>query len=135
MIGWSMGPHCREDLTIDALRIAIEARRPAAGLLHHSDRGNHYTSVRYPSLLAARGIRCSMSRIANCRDNAVAESFLSTLKNEQTLHERYHTRAQTRAAIFDYIELFYHPVRQHSQLNGLSPMQFERVGAQLTTCP
>jgi putative transposase len=135
VIGWSMGSHCREELTIAALRMAIEARRPAAGLLHHSDRGNHYTSARYQSLLGAYGMRCSMSRIANCHDNAVAESFFSTLKNEQTLHDRYHTRAHARATIFEFIELFYNPVRQHSHLHGLSPMQFERVGARLTTCP
>lgn len=135
VIGWSMGPHCREDLTLDALQMAIDARKPKPGLLHHSDRGNHYTSARYQSLLASRGMRCSMSRIANCRDNAVAESFFSTLKNEQTLHDRYHTRAQARAAIFEFIELFYNPVRQHSHLNGLSPMQFERTGSRLTTCP
>ena len=122
VIGWSMPGHCREDLTLAALNMAIEARKPATGLLHHSDRGNHYTSSRYQGLLEAQHIRCSMSRIANCRDNAVAESFFSTLKNEQTLHDRYHTRAQARAAIFEFIELFYNPVRQHSHLNGLSPM-------------
>jgi transposase InsO family protein len=126
VIGWSMAAHCREDLTLAALNMAVDARKPAAGLLHHSDRGNHYTSSRYQSRLAEIGMRCSMSRIANCRDNAVAESFFSTLKNEQTLHDRYHTRAQARAAIFEFIELFYNPVRQHSHLNGLSPMQFER---------
>jgi putative transposase len=126
VIGWSMAAHCREDLTLAALRMAIEARKPIAGLLYHSDRGNHYTSSRYQALLAERGMRCSMSRIANCWDNAVAESFFSTLKNEQTLHDRYHTRAQARTAIFEFIELFYNPVRQHSHLNGLSPMQFER---------
>ena len=70
---------------------------------------------------------CSMSRAANCRDNSVAESFFSTLKNELTLHERFKTRSQARAAIFDFVELFYHPVRQHSYLNGLSPIQFERA--------
>jgi putative transposase len=126
IIGWSMGANCREGLTMAALRMALEARCPAAGLLHHTDRGAHYTSLKYQSMLAAHGIRCSMSRIANCHDNAVAESFFSTLKNEQTLHERYKTRAQARAAIFDFIELFYNPVRQHSHLKGLSPMQFER---------
>ncbi len=135
VIGWSMAQHCREDLTLGALQMAIEARRPAAGLLHHSDRGNHYTSSRYQSLLASFGMRCSMSRIANCWDNAVAESFFSTLKNEQTLHDRYHNRAQARATVFEYIELFYNPVRQHSHLNGLSPVQFERGGTRLTTCP
>jgi putative transposase len=135
IIGWSMGSNCREELTIAALRMAIETRSPAAGLLHHTDRGAHYSSAKYQSILAVHGMRCSMSRIANCHDNAVAESFFSTLKNEQTLHERYRTRAEARAAIFEFIELFYNPVRQHSHLNGLSPMQFERVGARLTTCP
>lgn len=95
----------------------------------------HYTSERYQSRLDAYGIRCSMSRIANCLDNAVAESFFSTLKNELTLHERYRTRAQARAAIFEFVELFYNPVRQHSYLSGLSPIQFERANARLTTCP
>jgi putative transposase len=70
-------------------------------------------------------VSCSMSRIANCYDNAVAESFFSTLKNDLTLHERFKTRAEARAAIFDFIELFYNPVRQHSHLAGLSPIQFE----------
>jgi putative transposase len=126
VVGWSMSPNCREDLTLDALSMAIDNRSPEAGLLHHSDRGNHYTSTRYQSVLAAHGMRWSMSRIANCHDNAVAESFFSTLKNEQTLHDRYRTRADARAAIFEFIELFYNPVRQHSHLDGLSPMQFER---------
>lgn len=135
IIGWSMGETCREELTIAALHMAIEARHPTPGLLHHTDRGAHYTSSQYQSILADHGIRCSMSRIANCHDNAVAESFFSTLKNEQTLHERYKTRAQARAAIFEFIELFYNPVRQHSHLNGLSPIQFERDRARLTKCP
>lgn len=135
IIGWSMGSNCREELTIAALQMAIETRQPKRGLLHHTDRGAHYTSDNYQVLLAAHRIRCSMSRIANCRDNAVAESFFSTLKNEQTLHERYRTRADARAAIFEFIELFYNPVRQHSHLKGLSPMQFERADARLTTCP
>jgi putative transposase len=128
IIGWSMDANCREELTIAALQMAIESRSPPAGLLHHTDRGAHYTSAKYQSILATHGMRCSMSRIANCRDNAVAESFFSTLKNEQTLHERYKTRAQARAAVFEFIELFYNPVRQHTHLNGLSPMQYERAG-------
>lgn len=135
VIGWSMGSNCREELTIAALQMAIEVRGPTTGVMHHTDRGAHYTSARYQSMLRAHGMRCSMSRIANCHDNAVAESFFSTLKNEQTLHERYKTRAQARAAIFEFIELFYNPVRQHSHLNGLSPMQFERASVGLTTCP
>lgn len=135
VIGWSMGSNCRDELTIAALKMALDTRDPPVGLLHHTDRGAHYTSARYQTMLNARGIRCSMSRIANCRDNAVAESFFSTLKNELTLHERYRTRAQARSAIFEFIELFYNPVRQHSHLRGLSPLQFERASARLTHCP
>jgi putative transposase len=99
-----------------------------------SDRGAHYTSDRYQAVLREHGIRCSMSRIANCLDNAVAESFFSTLKNELTLHERFVTRSAARATIFDFLEMFYNPVRQHSTLNGLSPIQFEKTNARLTTC-
>jgi transposase InsO family protein len=127
VIGWSMTEHCKEGLTLAALQMAIDEREPTAGLLHHTNRGAHYTSSGYQSLLSTHGIRCSMSRIANCLNNAVAASFFSTLKNELTLHERYKTRDQARAAIFEFIELFYNPVRQHSHLRGLSPMQFERA--------
>ena len=127
IVGWSMGPGCGEDLTIAALRMALQARHPAPGLLHHSDRGVHYSSSRYQEVLEQHKMISSMSRPANCRDNAVAESFFSTLKNELTLHERFKTRSQARAAIFDFIELFYNPVRQHSYIDGLSPVQFERA--------
>lgn len=134
LVGWSMGSNCKDDLTVAALQMAIELRRPTRGLLHHSDRGAHYTSDRYQGILARQGILCSMSRIANCLDNAVAESFFSTLKNELTLHERYATRSEARASIFDYLEMFYNPVRQHSYLNGASPIEFEKAKARLTTC-
>jgi putative transposase len=127
VIGWSMGATCRDDITIAALQMALQMRNPSRGVLHHTDRGAHYTSEKYQALLAINGMRCSMNRIANCLDNAVAESFFSTLKNEQTLHERYETRSQARAAIFEFIELFYNPVRQHSHLKGMSPIQFERA--------
>lgn len=129
VIGWSMGPNCKDELTISALQMALQMRTPAAGLLHHTDRGVHYTSLRYQQLLRHHGIRSSMSRSANCLDNAVAESFFSTLKNEQTAHQRYRTRDEARAAIFDFIELFYNPVRQHSHLKGNSPIEFERQRA------
>lgn len=104
IIGWSMGPHCREELTLAVLYMALSARCPKPGLLHHTDRGAHYSSERYQQRLRQCGIVCSMSRVANCRANAVAESFFSTLRNELTLHDRYKTRAQARAAIFDFIE-------------------------------
>jgi putative transposase len=103
VIGWSMSAQNTDELTLAALRMAIDARSPRKGLLHHTDRGHHYTSNRYQALLSKHGVFCSMSRIANCYDNAVAESFFSTLKNELTLHERFKTRAEARAAIFDFI--------------------------------
>jgi putative transposase len=135
IVGWSMGGACGDELTLAALRMALERRQPTPGLLHHTDRGAHYTSERYQSELRNHGVICSMSRIANCLDNAAAESFFSTLKNELTLHERYRTRADARTAIFEFIEMFYNPVRQHSYLDGLSPAQFEAVTHGLTTCP
>jgi transposase InsO family protein len=135
LIGWSMGVNCKDDLTVAALQMAIEIRRPKRGLIHHSDRGTHYASDRYQRILDQHGMRGSMSRTANCLDNAVAESFFSTLKNEETLHQRYATRTEARAAIFDYLEMFYNPVRQHSTCNGMSPVQFESANVRLTMCP
>lgn len=125
VVGWSTAPHCRVELTVAALKRALDERNPRPGLLHHSDRGVHYSSEAYQRRLRAAGIEASMSRTANCLDNAVAESFFSTLKNELTLHERFATRAAARAAIYEFIELYYNPVRQHSYLHGLSPMEFE----------
>lgn len=135
LIGWSMGVNCRDDLTVTALQMAIDLRRPKRGLVHHSDRGAHYASDRYQRILEQHGVRGSMSRTANCLDNAVAESFFSTLKNEETLHRKYATRSEARSAIFDFLEMFYNPIRQHSTLSGLSPIQFERANVVLTTCP
>ena len=134
-VGWAMANHCRDELTLAALRMAIELRRPKLGLIHHSDRGVHYASDRYQRVMEQYGMIGSMSRTANCLDNAVAESFFSTLKNEETLHRKYATRSEARAAIFDFIEMFYNPVRQHSTLKGISPMEFERANVRLTTCP
>lgn len=135
VIGWSMGAACGDELTLAALQMALDLRKPRPGLLHHTDRGAHYTSDRYQAQLRGHGVICSMSRVANCLDNAAAESFFSTLKNELTLHERFKTRAEARATIFEFIEMFYNPVRQHSYLDGMSPIQFEKVTARLTTCP
>jgi putative transposase len=128
VVGWSMAPHCRVELTVAALQMALDERDPCPGLLHHSDRGVHYSSAAYQRLLRAAGIEASISRTANCLDNAVAESFFSTLKNELTLHQRFATRAGARAAIYEFIELYYNRVRQHSYLHGLSPMEFETAG-------
>jgi putative transposase len=126
VIGWSMGANGNEELTIAALQMAIELRGPKPGLLHHSDRGVHYAGQRYQQLLRQHGIRVSMSRAGHCQDNAVVESFFSSLKNELTLHERYDSREEARASIFEYIEMFYNSQRQHSHVGNISPVEFER---------
>ena len=126
VVGWSMADHMRVDLVSDALRMAIARRSPGEGLLHHSDRGVQYASDDYRHLLAEHGIECSMSGKGDCYDNAVMESFWGTLKTELVNHERYETREQARASIFEYVEVFYNRHRLHSSLGYLSPEQFER---------
>ena len=125
VVGWAMADHMRADLVADALRMAVARRRPAPGLLHHSDRGVQYASDDYQKLLADRGIACSMSGKGDCWDNAVMESFWGTLKTELVHHEHYATRDQARASIFEYVEVFYNRTRLHSALGYLSPEQFE----------
>lgn len=126
VVGWSMADHMRTDLVADALRMAIARRRPGPGLLHHSDRGVQYASDDYQALLAERGIVCSMSGKGDCWDNAVMESFWGTLKTELVNHERYETREQARASVFEYVEVFYNRHRLHSSLGYVSPERFER---------
>jgi transposase InsO family protein len=125
VVGWSMADHMRTDLVSDALRMAIARRSPRPGLLHHSDRGVQYASDGYQKLLGENGIACSMSGKGDCYDNAVMESFWGTLKTELVHHERYETRAEARASIFEYVEVFYNRQRLHSSLGYLSPEQFE----------
>ena len=125
VVGWSMADHMRSDLVTDALRMAIARRDPAPGLLHHSDRGVQYASDDYRRLLATNGMTCSMSRTGDCWDNAPMESFWGTLKAELVDHERYATRDQARASIFEYVEAFYNRVRRHSSIGYVSPEQFE----------
>ena len=125
VVGWSMADHMRTGLVADALSMALARRRPGAGLLHHSDRGVQYASEDYQHLLQSHGIECSMSGRGDCYDNAVMESFWGTLKTELVNHERYETREQARASIFEYIEVFYNRTRLHSSLGYLSPEQFE----------
>ncbi len=119
--------HCDIDIAIEkkSFEDHIAHRRPARGLLHHSDRGVQYASDAYQGLLADHGIQCSMSRRGNCYDNAVMESFFGTLKTELVHHEHYTTHAQARASIFEYIEVFYNRQRLHSTLGYLSPEAFE----------
>jgi putative transposase len=126
VVGWAMGPRIDQALTLRALGMALDTRMPGAGLMHHTDRGSQYAANDYRKLLEARGITCSMSRKANCWDNAVAESFFATLKVELVHETWFRTRAQATREIFEYIEVFYNRVRRHSFLDYVSPMEFER---------
>lgn len=124
VVGWSMSTHLYSSLVEDALHMAVTRRRPAPGLLHHSDRGTQYTSAAYQQQLADLQCQVSMSRTGNCYDNAVMESFFSTLKSE-CLTGQFQTRAQARTAIFEFIEVWYNRHRLHSSLGYLSPEEFE----------
>jgi transposase InsO family protein len=125
LVGWAMGDSLETTLPIAALKMALAQRRPEPGLLHHSDRGVQYASAAYRDLLADHGVIASMSRKANCYDNAMMESFWSTLKNELIYRRRFATRAEAQTAIFDYIEAFYNRTRRHSALGYKSPLAYE----------
>ena len=125
IIGWSMQQTLERSLVVDALEMALRARHPPSGLLHHSDRGSQYASGTYQDLLRRAGCRCSMSRRGNCWDNAPVESFFSTLKMELVHERRYETRQQARAEIFEFIEVWYNRQRLHSSLGYMSPADYE----------
>jgi putative transposase len=125
VVGWSMSSTMDAQLVIDALLMAIWRRGAPHELLHHSDQGSQYTSEDFQRLLAAHGVTCSMSRRGDCWDNSAMEAFFSTLKIECVNRRRYRSRDEARADVFDYIERFYNPVRRHSTIGGLSPLQFE----------
>jgi putative transposase len=125
IVGWSMQTHLRAELVQDALAMATSARDPSPGLIHHSDRGVQYCCGDYRAELEAWGMVASMSRAGDCYDNAPKESFWATLKKELMSDTTFATRDQARAAIFDYIEVFYNRQRIHSSLGYLSPEQFE----------
>ena len=125
IVGWSMADHMEASLVGDALTMAIDRRRPDAGLLHHSDRGVQYACDDYRKLLDLAGMELSMSGKGDCWDNAVMESFWSTLKTELVHHEHYATRESARASIFEYVEVFYNRKRLHSALGYQSPEAFE----------
>jgi putative transposase len=124
IVGWSIKPRMTTDIVTDALTMAWFRRRPAPGLIHHSDRGSQYASHAFQRKLAAYGMTCSMSRKGNCWDNAPTESFFNSLKNERVHGTRYATRADAVADLFDYIEVFYNRSRRHSTLGYHSPVQF-----------
>jgi transposase InsO family protein len=129
VVGWSMDSHIDRTLALDALAMALKTRRPEPGLLHHSDRGVQYASLDYQSQLRDGGIICSMSRKGDCWDNAVAESFFSTLKAELVHRTDYVSRSQARASVFEYIEAFYNGRRRHSALGYVSPVEHEVAAA------
>lgn len=124
VVGYAMDARMTTDLVWDALQKALTTKRPAPGLLHHSDRGVQYCAQAYQARLQQFGLSVSMSRRGNCYDNAPMESFWGTLKNELVHHRRYATREQARREITEYIELFYNRQRRHSRLGNRSPVAF-----------
>ncbi len=127
VVGWSLADHQESRLVVDALALAVQRRLPDEGLLAHSDRGSQYASDHYQSLLARHGITCSMSRRADCWDNAPMESFFASLKKELVHGADFATRAEARAAVVEYIEVFYNSRRRHSSLGYVSPAEYERT--------
>src|SRR5262249_7464546 len=126
LVGWAMDEHMPDELTQEALEMAILQRKPPEQLLHHSDQGRQYTSEEYQALLAKHNILISLSGVGCCYDNAPMESFWGTLKTELVYRQHYPTRAQAKSAIFAYIEGWYNRQRRHSSLGYLSPEQFEQ---------
>ena len=127
IVGWAMSHRIDGELTLSALRQALAQRQPSAGLIHHSDRGKQYAAGGYQNLLREHGIVCSMSRKGDCWDNAPMESFFGTLKQELVYQERFATRDEAKAKIFEYIEVFYNRQRRHSAAGSHSPVEFERL--------
>ena len=125
VVGWATSANNDTDLALKALGRAKSSRLPMLGLVHHSDRGSVYASGDYRDALKALGAVASMSRKGNCWDNAVAESFFSTLKRELTRHESYFDHDEARRSLFEYIEVFYNRRRRHSTLGYRSPAEFE----------
>jgi putative transposase len=126
IVGWSMKANMTAELVIDALQMAIWRRGIPKKLLHHSDQGSQYTSEPFQRMLRDLGIECSLSRRGECHDNAVMESFYGSMKTEKLYREKYKTRHEAKAAVFDYIEGFYNPHRRHSTLGNISPAAFEK---------
>jgi transposase InsO family protein len=124
MVGYEMGARMTQGLTAQALWRAVRSKRPAPGLILHSDRGSQYCADDYRKLVAQFGMQASMSRKGNCYDNAPMESFWGSLKNEMIHHQKYATRANAEAAIKEYIEIFYNRQRRHSRLGYVSPASF-----------
>jgi putative transposase len=129
IIGWSMKTSLHKEIVIDALLMAVWRRKPQDKVLVHSDQGSQYGSFDCRKFLADNNMEPSMSRRGNCWDNAVAESFFSSLKKERIRRRVFHTTEEAKAEVFDYIEMFYNPKRRHSHLGDISPEAFERASA------
>ena len=126
VVGWSMSSRMKAQLVVDALKMAIWQRQPKEGLIMHTDRGSQYASHQYKTLLLAHGIQGSMSRKGDCWDNAVAESFFGSLKQERVQWQNYQTRSEAQQNILNYITMFYNSHRLHSYLGYQSPNQYEQ---------
>jgi len=126
VVGWSMAAHLRTELVVAALDMALQHRRPLAGVIHHSDHGSQYTSAAFQERCRQLGVRSSMGSVGDCYDNALAESFVATLECELLARTAFRTHTEARTALFDYIEIFYNRQRRHSTLGYLSPEGFER---------
>ena len=126
IVGWAMKSRMTADLAVDALLMAVWRRKPKQPVLVHSDQGSQFTGGEWQDFLKAHNLSCSMSRRGNCHDNAVAESFFQLLKRERIKRRIYSTRDEARSDVFDYIEMFYNPIRRHGSNDGLSPVEFER---------
>lgn len=126
VIGWSMGLRVDKDLTLAAFNMALLNRNPKNRLIHHCDQGAEYTNHQYQDILQNHDIISSMSHSGNCYDNAVAESFFKTIKTELAKKQKFNTIEEARAAIFEYIEIFYNRKRLHSTLGYVSPVEYER---------
>jgi putative transposase len=124
IVGWAMDKQMTKQLVLDALRAAYWRKKPAAGLLHHSDRGSQYCSKAYRDLQKSYKMQVSMSRKGDCWDNAPMESFFGTLKNESLHHYHFATREQARRVVFEYIEVFYNRIRRHAKIGNNSPAEY-----------
>ncbi len=125
VIGWSMSTKNNAELVQDALTMAVWRRGKVNDVIVHSDQGSTYASSSYQQQLSENNLRCSMSRKGECLDNAVAESFFGSLKNELVYHEDYRTRSEAKQSIFEYIEVFYNRKRRHAFLNYMTPVEYE----------
>jgi putative transposase len=129
IVGWAMSSRMTTQIVLDALAMAVEQRRPAGGVIHHSDQGCQYTSIEFGKRCRQAGVRPSMGSVGDCYDNAMCESFFATLECELLDRVRFPDRTDAELAVFDFIEGFYNTRRRHSSLGNLAPMVFERRNA------